>query len=244
MPLNTRTWAWSAGMTGTRLMERNTVDFETLLPEHYSLLVSGPPGVGKFEWFLDLTRTFLEKGERVAFVTLDLHPDEIRKRAAAQGLELEAREGAGFLFIDGFSTGASERPEPTPSGRKVYTVSSYSNLEGLGMAISKAAADLRPPVRVLFYSVSTLFLHNSAAAIAKFFQIVTNRVKTNIGFISYAMHEGVHDILTANLLRSLVDGVVEIRFTESMEREIRPHHLRGIPVAARWQPFALAGGDP
>ena len=224
------------------MVEGECTPFETLFPENYSLLVSGPPGVGKFEWLLNLTQTFLERGERVAFVTLDLHPDEIRDRAAAQGLDLQAREGAGFLFVDGFSTGASERPEPAPDGRKVYTVSSCSNLEGLGMAISKVAVDLRPPVRVLFYSVSTLFLHNSSPAIAKFFQIVTNRVKTNIGFIAYAMHEGVHDALTANLLRSLVDGVVELRFTDSMEREIRPHHLRGISVAARWQPFALAGG--
>lgn len=229
-------------MTGTTTPDAEVSPFGTLFPENYSVLVAGPPGVGKFEWLLNLAQTFLERGERVAFVTLDLHPDEIRRRAAGQGLDLAAREGAGFLFIDGFSTAANERPEPSPSGRRMYSVSSYSNLEGLGMAISKAAAELRPPVRVLFYSVSTLFLHNSAPAIAKFFQIVTNRVRTNIGFIAYAMHEGVHDALTANLLRSLVDGVVELRFTDSMEREVRPHHLRGIPVAARWRPFALAGG--
>ncbi len=229
-------------MTGSQAPAAKPPCFETLFPENYSLLVAGPPGVGKLEWLLDLARTFLDRGERIAFVTLDLHPDEVRTRAADRGVDLAGREGAGFLFIDGYSAGASERPEPAAGGRKTYVVSSYSNLEGLGMAISKAAADLHPPVRVLFYSISTLFLHNSAPAIAKFFQIVTNRVKTNIGFIAYAMHEGVHDALTSNLLRSLVDGVVELRFTEAMEREVRPHHLRGISVAAQWRPFAIAGG--
>ena len=211
-----------------------------MFPENFTLLLSGPPGVGKLEWLLLFARSCLEKGERVVLITLDLHPREVRERAAALGLELGKYEGGSFLFVDGFSPSVSEKPEP--SGKKTYVVSSYSNLEGLGMAIAKAAQDLRPPIRALFYSVSTLFLYNSAAATAKFFQIVTNRVKTNMGFIAYAMHEGVHDGLTTNLLRSLVDGVVEMRFTETMGREVRPHHLRGIPVAAQWRSFIAAGG--
>ena len=107
----------------------------------------------------------------------------------------------------------------------------------IGMALSKAAHELRPPVRILFYSVSTLFLHNSGQAIAKFFQIITSRVKTNTGFILYAVHEGVHDPMTMNLLRSLVDGVVEMRFNDAMEREIRVHHMRGLATRPAWEPF-------
>jgi len=217
--------------------ERN--DFPNLFPAYFTLLVAGPPGVGKLEWLLALARTYLGNGERVVFVTLDLHPREVRERAVATGLDFGEHEGEHLLFVDGYSASVSEKPEP--ASKKVFTVSSYSNLEGLGMAIAKAAQDLRPPVRVLFYTVSTLYLHNPPAAIAKFFQIVTNRVKTNMGFIAYAVQEGVHDPLTMNLLRSLVDGVVEMRFTETMDREVRPHHLRGIPVAARWQPFLVPG---
>src|SRR5439155_1006318 len=82
------------------------------------------------------------------------------------------------------------------------------------------------PVRIYFYTISTLFLHNSTQAIAKFFQIVTSRAKTNLGFILYAVHEGVHEPMTMNLLRSLVDGVIEMRYTDTMEREIRVHHMR------------------
>lgn len=211
-----------------------------MFPTHFSLLASGPPGVGKFEWFVSLTRSYLEAGDRVAFVTLDLHPREVRSRAGGMGLDLAPYEGSSFLFVDCFSSSASERIEEA-QGRKMYTVSSYSNLEGLGMAIAKAAQDLKPPVRILFYTISTLFLHNSSQAISKFFQIVTNRIKTNVGFIAYAMHEGVHDPLTSNLLRSLVDGVVELRFNDAMEREIRPHHLRGISVKPVWERLQVPG---
>src|SRR2546428_233063 len=116
-------------------------------------------------------------------------------------MDLVPLEGTSFAFVDCYSASAAEHVEPPPS-KKVYAVSSFSNLEGIGMAISKAAHDLKPPVRIVFYTVSTLFLHNSPAAIAKFIQIITSRVKTNIGFIAYAMHEGVHDGNTTTLLRS------------------------------------------
>ena len=208
-------------------------------PTNYSIIVAGPAGVGKLEYFLGLAKRFLEAGERVTFVTLDLHPDEVRERAKSVGLDLPAAEGTSFAFVDCYSASASERTEVSAS-KKVYPVSSFSNLEGIGMAISKAAHDLKPPVRILFYTVSTLFLHNSPQAIAKFIQIITSRVKTNIGFIAYAMHEGVHDEHTTALLRSLVDGVVEIRYTDDLAREIRAHHMRGMTVKPAWTRVADA----
>ncbi|HEV8595260.1 MAG TPA: RAD55 family ATPase [Thermoplasmata archaeon] len=207
---------------------------------NYSILASGPPGVGKFEWMIDLARAYLGKGERVLFVTLDMHPREVRERAASRGLDIGKHEGSAFLFVDCYSASASERVEE-PAGKKVYTVSSYANLEGLGMAIAKAAVDLKPPVRIFFYTISTLFLHNSPQAIAKFFQIVTNRVKTNMGFIAYGVQDGVHDPMTMNTLRALVDGVVELRFNDAMGREVRAHHLRGIPYKSTWHPLGSEG---
>ncbi|MGI0148501.1 MAG: hypothetical protein ACREDF_03070 [Thermoplasmata archaeon] len=90
---------------------------------------------------------------------------------------------------------------------------------------------------IYFYTISALFLHNSTQAIAKFFQIVTSRAKSNLGSILYAVQEVVHELLTMNLLRSLVDGVVEICFTDTMDREIRIHHMRGYRVEATWRSF-------
>jgi KaiC/GvpD/RAD55 family RecA-like ATPase len=209
---------------------------EERFPTNYSVLLSGPPGVGKFEHLVMRIREDLRLGERVAFVTLDLHPNEIRARAKALHLDLEPHEGKSFVFVDCYSATSSERPE-APTGKKTFLVSSFSNLEGIGMAMSKAGTELGTPVRIYFYTVSTLFLHNSTQAIAKFFQIVTSRVKTNLGFVLYAVHDGVHDPMTMNLLRSLVDGVVEMRFTDSMDREIRIHHMRGYHVDATWHPF-------
>jgi len=216
---------------------------EDRFPAQYSVLLTGSPGVGKFEYLVTEVREALRVGERVVFVTLDLHPNEIRARAKALRLDLEPHEGKSFVFVDCYSATSSERPEASP-GKKTFLVSSFSNLEGIGMAMSKAAQELGTPVRIYFYTISTLFLHNSTQAIAKFFQIVTSRVKTNLGFILYAVQDGVHETLTMNLLRSLVDGVVEMRFTDSMEREWRIHHLRGYAADPTWHPFVQLPGRP
>lgn len=211
------------------------------LPTHASVLLSGPPGVGKFEFVVAQVREALRSGERVVFVTLDLHPGEIRQRAKDLKCDLEAYEGKTFVFVDCYSATAAERPE-APADRRIFQVSSFSNLEGIGMQMSKAAQEVGTPVRIFFYTISTLFLHNSTQAIAKFFQIVTSRVKTNMGFILYAVHEGVHDPMTMNLLRSLTDGVLEMRFTDRMDREVRIHHLRGHHVNPTWQLFTQLPG--
>src|SRR2546428_6231853 len=193
---------------------------EDRFPSNYSILLSGPPGVGKFEYLVERIRDDLRKGERVVFVTLDLQPDEIRARAKALHLDLESVEGKSFVFVDCYSATTSERPETTV-GKKTFLVSSFSNLEGIGRAMSKAAQELGTPVRIYFYPISTLFLHNSTQAIAKFFQIVTSRAKATLGFILYAVHGGVHEPMTMNLLRSLVDWVVAMRYTDTTDREIR-----------------------
>jgi len=210
-------------------------------PEKYSILLSGPPGVGKFEYCLDLAKYYLEKGDRVVFVSVDLHPQEIRTRFASVGLDLQKYEGTSFLFIDCYSPSVCEEVEQNPL-KKTIPVSSFSNLEGIGMAINKAANELKIPIKIIFYTISTLFLHNSSQSIAKFFQIISSRVKTDLGFIIYAIHEGVHEDRTVNLLRSLVDGVLEMRFNENMQRELRAHHLRGISFTSDWMPFELVNG--
>ncbi len=217
--------------------------FRDKLPSHYSILLTGPPGVGKFEYLLDLLGEFLAAGERVVFVCVDLQPQEVRDRAAGRGIRLEPYEGRSLLFVDCYTPSISENPGATPSSGTIQ-VSSFSNLEAIGLAITKAAKELKPPVRVLFYTISTLFLHNPAPTLAKFLQIISARVKTELGFIAYAAHEGVHDERTMALLSSLVDGVMEIRFADAMRREIRLHHMRGLVINPRWVPFDVEGASP
>lgn len=209
--------------------------FVDLFPDYCSLLLSGPPGVGKLDYLLGALRSYLEAGASVLFVCVDVGPREVASYFRRAGEDISAHEGKQLIFVDCFTPSVSG---DSGGGVGVLPVSSFSNLEGIGMAIAKGAERLGPPVKILFYTVSTLFLHNSSQSLSKFFQIVSSRVKTQMGMILYAAHEGVHDERQERLQRSLVDGVVEMRFNEEMQREIRLHHLRGHQVEPRWQPCA------
>src|SRR5207245_5476376 len=120
---------------------------------NYSMLWIVPTGVRNCENLVQRIRYDLRKGDRVVFVTLDSHPNEIRARAKALHLDLEAVEGKSFVFVDCYSATTSERPETTV-GKKTFLVSSFSNLEGIGMAMSKAGQEIGTPVRIYFYTVS------------------------------------------------------------------------------------------
>lgn len=213
--------------------------FKDRFPTNYSLILSGPPGVGKFEYLLDLLGDFFRDKEKVLFVTIDVHPQEIRDRAMARGVRLGDHEGRDFLFVDCYSPSIMENPVGVAPDKGTIPVSSFSNLEGIGLAITKGARELKPPVKILFYTISTLFLHNQPQTLAKFFQIMSSRVKSELGLIIYAIHDGVHDERTMALLSSLVDGLLEMRFADAMRREIRIHHMRGLVANPIWVSFEI-----
>src|SRR5438552_13516947 len=105
---------------------------EDRFPTNYSILLTGPPGVGKFEYLVDRIRDDLRRGERVVFVTLDLHPSEIRARAKALHLDLDTVEGKSFVFVDCYSATSSERPPETTAGRRRSSSRASATSKGSG----------------------------------------------------------------------------------------------------------------
>ena len=201
-----------------------------------STLLLGPPGVGKFEFVIDCAVDVLASRGKVVFVTVDLHPVEIRQWVSRYGGDIQKREGKDFLFVDCYSPTIDDSHNVSQDP-KTLRVNSLSNIESIGMCISKATVKLRKPVRVILYTLSTLFLYNSPQAMAKFFQMISSRVRTEYGSILYVLHEGVHEDRTVCLLESLVDGVVQMRFDENLGREWRIHHYRGRKSDPRWTQF-------
>lgn len=209
------------------------------LPEFCSVLLSGPPGVGKFEFLMEALDRYLEDGQPVVFVCIDVGPGELQAHLRRSGRDPTLVLGRGLSVVDGFTAAVSDEGIEDREGVRV--VSSLSNLEGLGMAITEGAANHNRPVKVFVYTISTLFLHNSAPSLSKFFQIVSARVKTQMGTILYASQAGVTEERQDNLLRSLVDGVIDMRFNASLGREVMLHHLRGYRIVPEWIPIREDG---
>ncbi|MCK4950052.1 MAG: hypothetical protein KAS60_08205 [Thermoplasmata archaeon] len=208
-------------------------------PDVSGLLLKGPPGVGKLEWSLELIRHSLKEGKKVVIVCVDYPPEAIKERALKFNINLGEREGKDLVFIDCVTLSLSNVREGTPSRGTIY-VTSLSNIEGIGMSISKAANQLGGSPDLFFYSLSPLFLHNSSSVLMKFFQIVMSKLRNWQGFGVFALHDGAEKGAT-DTLAMMADGVIEMRFKPNLQREMRIHHIKGVTTSPKWVQFDIGG---
>jgi KaiC/GvpD/RAD55 family RecA-like ATPase len=202
-------------------------------PDKYTALLIGPPGIGKYEYCLDLVKASLEKGEKVVYVTTEKAPEEVKARARALGFELDKHEGESFIFIDIYSYSSGTKYE------KGLHVDNPANLNLISINMTKAVEKLGKPVRIFFDSLSTLFLHASENEIKKFVGTLCSRAKTDYGFILYTLQDEMHNEQTVITLKHLVDAVLEMKFEEGppLKRKFRIHHAKGMTTAPIWHTF-------
>lgn len=207
-------------------------------PKNYSILLSGPPGVGKFEYCLHLTKYYLGIGENVIFITTERSPFEIKTRAKDSGLDLDKYEGRNFMFVDCFSWSVETKYD------KGLVLDEPTNLSELILFVEKAGDKLGKQVRIIFDSLSPLFLRNSTEKIMDFFQVMNSRIKSDYGFILYTIQDGVHNPMIMNTLIYLVDGYLQMEFQdgELLERKLRVHHLKGLSYDTDWVKFKIVDG--
>lgn len=210
-----------------------TVEF----PQNYSVLLSGPPGVGKFEYCLSLVKNWHGADEKVVYLTSERSPGEIKSFAENFGLSLEESEGSGnLIFIDCYSWSMGKSYE------KGYSIKNAANVNEINITLEKVMDKLKNPVRIVFDSLSPLFLYNDTQTMTKFFHFLTSNAKTKHGFIIYTLQEGVHDPKIRNTLIYLVDGYMEMQFGEDSDvltRKIRTHHLKGMSTDTSWKNFTV-----
>lgn len=204
-------------------------------PEKYTILLLGPPGVGKFEYCLNLTKYYLEVGDSVIYITTERSPTEVKERAEAIDHSLEDYEGDRLIFVDAYSWSVGKKYEAG------YSIENPSNLNELNINIRKAVEHLKTRRRLTFDSLSPLFLHNPSESVTKFFQVLTSRTKTEYGSLLCTLQDGVHNPRIVNTLIYLVDGLIEMKYQEGekLKRKMRIHHLRGVQVDQKWMVFDI-----
>ncbi len=214
-----------------------------LFPTHYTLMLTGPPGVGKHDFCLDMVAYYLKKGDRVIYITTEKSPAQIEK-VLGNFIDIEKYYDR-IIFLDGFSWSIGGRYSWLRNNEShILSIDNPSNLNEIKVKLERAIEILGKPVRIVFDSLSPVFLHNHANDVIKFVQVLSSRVRTDYGLIIFTLQEGVHDPQVVNTLIYFVDGLLQMKFEENerLKRKLRVHHLKGIPISPKWRDFSLKEG--
>lgn len=210
--------------------------FKAVLPEWSSMLMVGSPGIGMLEFTVSLAKSCIDTNEIIIFVTVDLLPKDLLTSMEAFGISPDTL-GKNLYIIDYHSSllGSMDGQGDEQAG----AVRHVADLEGIMFNISEIANEAKRPVKVFIHSLSTLFLYNQTNVVIKFFQISSSRIRTEMGTIIFTLHEGVHDEKTVNHLMAIADGVLELKFDDHLNRQIRIRHMRGYVAPSQWIPFEI-----
>jgi len=175
-------------------------------------------------------KIWLNEGEKVVYVTTERSPDEIIEIAKTRGIEIADNEN--LIFVD-FYTAAK--------GSKLRKYQYMTHVKDISNGIEDASYSLGSQVRIIFDSLSPLFLYMSDELMVKFVEDLTLETKKKYGFIIYNMQEGVHDPKLFHTIIYFVDGQLQMKFEEeeTLERKIRVHHMKGKVVDPGWRNFKI-----
>lgn len=210
---------------------------KTAFPDKSSIIMIGSPGVGLLEFNMSLAKNYVESGDTVIFVAVDMLPADVINAMESFGVNVKDTLGRSLFIIDYHSSllGAFEGKDSRMSGE----VRQVSDIEGVMFNVSAIAKETGKPVRIFLHSLSTLFLYNQTNVVLKFFQISSSRIRSEFGTGFFTVHDGVHDEKTMNHLMAIADGVIELKFDDNLNRRMRIRHMRGYASSSHWVPFEI-----
>ncbi|MEM2943291.1 MAG: ATPase domain-containing protein [Methanomassiliicoccales archaeon] len=207
------------------------------LPKNSSILMIGSPGIGLLEFNVGLAQKYLEKGEKVVFVTIDCLPSDLLSLLESFGVDPHDVLGTNLFIVDYHSSllgGADIRSKCDD-----VAIRRVSDIEGIMFNLLGISEQVGTSLKVFVHSLSTLFLYNQANVVLKFFQISSSRIRSEVGMAVFTVHDGVHDDRTVNHLMAMADGVIELKFDEHLNRKMRIRHMRGQLTSSQWIPFEI-----
>lgn len=175
-----------------------------------------------------LASFYLKSGQDVVMVETDTSADFVRRMIAEFGVGPEHYERASMTTIDCFSEPGEENEQTR--------YADLSDLMELLEKIGSAMKGMREPVRVIFDSLSSLYIHNAAEDVTGFLEklIVLSKEK---GSLTATLYEKMHPADQVVALTSQCDGLIEMMVDEQMERYIRIKRMKDLPVKPNWVPF-------
>ncbi len=182
-----------------------------------SILISGPPMIGKRELALELVAAGHENGDGLLLVMTSESAAVVIEDLNQQGTTLDpARIG----IIDCMDNGDRGRIE----GISTYSLAGPDDLTGLSTGSARFLRSFSnrgvPTVRHGLISVTTLLRYLDRSTVFKFLYIYKKRVADTRGLGVFTIDRTGHDPQTLTMLTSLFDGMIELRESESDRPEL------------------------
>ncbi len=174
-------------------------------PKDSTILLIGPPGVGKSIFCEQVLNRGVEAKEKCIFVTFDTRPEAVRESMKHFGW----RTNGDLTFLDCFSWRIG-------SGcNSMYAIDGLSDLNQLNMVFTDLLRDMgKSDKRLVADSISTLFLYSDPRMVPLFLHDFIAKSNSTDSTVFLTLEEGVHDSKIVSTLNFLTDGLIEMRFEE------------------------------
>jgi len=202
-----------------------------------SLLLIGPSGVGKTIFCKQFIYNGLITGETCVYVTANESPEELENSMLNFGFNVEPyKRNKMFRVIDCCSWKLGQRSS------SAYAVGmQHDFLTAVSINIKKATQDLKN-IRFVLDSISEITPMCNQDTVLNFLQILAARIRLQGGKAIFTVASGAHPSNFMNLLRTMYDGILEMKIDESgkeIKRLLRIFSLKGAIHKTTWTPFEI-----
>lgn len=204
-----------------------------MFPQNYAVLVIGDPSAGLFEFCCYLGATYLKAGQKVVILEANTSPDRVRKQLQEFGVDAVQEElDKNLLIVDAFTPQPEE--DDDPNALRVADISDLGDVfEAVTKGIDKVGGQ---PVKVVFDSLTPLFMHHDSKSMGRFFKDLTTIARFS-GTLTAVVHRNILDEDQIAFMSSIADGLIEVKVDDNFRRQVRINYLRGMLVTPRWVPF-------
>lgn len=205
-------------------------------PQNSSILLVGPPRVGKSTFVNQFAYQGLQEGEKVLYITLDSSPGEVKETASYFGWDFD-EYGDNIVFIDGYSWREGGDTD------SAFAIEGPSDLNQMNITLADAMKEVGTGrKRVVLDSISTLVLYTDPNSAVKFLQVVAAKSKASNSNLLMTLEEGVHEQKTISTLNYVADGLINMAMEEdrrrmSVQRMVKTEHSRD------WLDFTIGTGE-
>ncbi|MDA4129636.1 MAG: hypothetical protein OK457_02585 [Thaumarchaeota archaeon] len=204
------------------------------------ILIEGPPGSGKSSLIRGLARLAVQNDQPVIFVSANPSQSELNERMKEWG-----SEPGNFQIVDCYG-----RTEQEDTSDTIQLEIPKLNLDGLTHDIEtavRAVSDRQgsgtsPRPYFLFDSIDSLAIEVDETSVYKFLVAACRFCKTKSLSGCVTVTSGVHSPRFLSMIKSLFEGVIQLKLEESatgIRRFLRVHTLRGAAHPTEFFPFEI-----